>query len=920
MRARFLFIPLILLVLVAAGLFAFVAANIDHYRPRIEAELQKKLNRPVSVGHLGLRLFPLSIRADSVTVGEDPAFASSRSFATATEVFVSAGFLSVLRGNPDVEGLTLDRPQIELIRNNSGNWNFSTLGGPAKASANDTAAQNELKLDEFQIKDGQVAITDATAGEPRLVYDHIDLKLTNFAPRQQFGIDAAVHLPGQGKQLLAFKGKGGPRVPGQPSALPLNGHLSLQEVSLSAANRFAKGSIPPGTDTMASGDADVVSENQVLSAKGNLNLKDTTVRGAKLDYPIAARFDVTDDLLQQKVLVRSGSVSLGSTSFNLSGGLDLKPKPAAINLHLETNNTSIEELAKLAGAFGVAFNPSYQVKGTITANLTATGAASAPQMNGTVTARSLDMSGGEIKQPVSVPEVTVTLSPGVMRSNTFTARCGSTALTLTGALAQYASQNSSIDATVQTNGANITELLNIAKAYGLRAAEGVSGTGTLSLNVHVQGPTADTSKLVYSGTGAISNATLTTPSLPNPLKIASANAQFARNSISITNLTASLGASTVRGTLSAENFAAPNVQFALSADTIDTADLEALSAKQTPSKSGNAPGILNQMIGSGTLAAGTLKSQDVVLTNVHANCNLNHGLITLSPLSANAFAGKADGTVAVDMRPAKPLCAVKAKLSGVDANAMLSAMTSVKNALDGSLNANSDLHFTLGSSTELTQTLNGSLGFNVVNGHLRNVNILSELSRIGKFVNGAPGQSSGSGTALKTLSATMNITNGVASTNNLTAVMDAGSLSGNGTLNLVSQAIDMHVTAVIASSVSQAVGGTGVGGFLNTALANNKGELVLPVLVTGVIGHPTFSPDVQALAKMKVNSLLPTSADPSKLTSGALNKKGVSGVLGGILGSGGTAQPSQKSQENTVNSLLNQFGKKKPSTQKATNQ
>ena len=71
-----------------------------------------------------------------------------------------------------------------------------------------------------------------------------------------------------------------------------------------------------------------------------------------------------------------------------------------------------------------------------------------------------------------------------------------------------------------------------------------------------------------------------------------------------------------------------------------------------------------------------------------------------------------------------------------------------------------------------------------------------------------------------------------------------------------------------------------VGGYLNTALADKNGELVLPVLITGSMDHPMVAPDVQQIAKMKLNNLLPTAG-------GLLNGKGGNlGALGGLLGGG----------------------------------
>ncbi len=167
----------------------------------------------------------------------------------------------------------------------------------------------------------------------------------------------------------------------------------------------------------------------------------------------------------------------------------------------------------------------------------------------------------------------------------------------------------------------------------------------------------------------------------------------------------------------------------------------------------------------------------------------------------------------------------------------------------------------------------------------------------------------GSGTALERFSGAFNITNGVATTNNLVAAPKEGSLSAAGSLNLASQALNMHLTAVLAKGTSSAVGGTGVGGFLNTALANNQGELVIPVLVTGTTAHPAFAPDMEAMAKMKINKLLPTTNDPTKLTNGALGS-----VLGNLMGQSAGQKNQQKNQQqqSPINSLLQELRKKKP--------
>jgi len=925
-------VPVVIVIIVAAVL-AVGLLNVDKYRPRIQSELEKKLNRQVTLGRLSLKIIPLSLAVENVTISEAPGFGSTQPFATAKNLYVSAGLFSLLRGNPEVKSIRLDQPQIELIRNAQGVWNFSTLGGGSKQISGAGTESNELTLDELKMTDGQVAVTDQSAGQARAIYNGIDVNLTGFGPRKRFGLGLAAHLPGAGKELIQFKGNAGPLEPGNMADLPVTGHVSIQEVNLAEVNRFVSGGIPQIGGGVASGDANISSEQQALSAKGNLKLENAVIRGSKLAYPIDAQYDLTDNRKTGQLQIRSGNVKLGPTAFSLSGEANTDAKPVTLNVHVSTKDSSITELAQLAGSFGVAFNPSYRVKGNITADITATGAATAPQLSGSIDARQLQVSGGEIKEPVSVPQLSLALAPDVVHTiSPFTAQSGSTSLIAAFALQHYTSKAMNVDATIKTANANIADLLNMAKAYGLDSSKGATGTGKLSLDAHVQGPTSSPSQLVYSGTANISGATLSAPSLTKPVSIASANVHFAQNSAAIDGLSASIGGTTVHGTMSAKNFAAPQVQFALTADKIDTDELQGLTAgpahsNKTASRgktqASNQPSMLEKMTGGGTLAANSVKAQELVLTNVRATCKLDRGVVTLSPLTAGVFGGSENGTVSVDTRPATALCSVKTKLAGVDTNALLSAISSVKNTLYGTLSADANLGFALASSTELTRTLNGTLAFNVANGQLKNVNILNEVSKVAKFLNAAPTQS-GNNTDLKKLSGTLAIRNGVATTNNLIAALDAASLSGVGSLNLVDQGIDMRTSIVLGSGPSQSVGGTHVGGFMNTALANNKGELVIPVMVTGSLAHPTFTPDMQALAKMKLSNLLPSSGNPGSLVTGIAGalagKKGAGGILNGILG-GGQPAPAQpganpaQQQQNPLDSILKGFGKKKDTKQ-----
>jgi AsmA protein len=683
---------ILVLLLVVASFF-----NVNKFRPRIQAELQSKLNRPVTLGELHLRWIPFGIKVDGLTIGEPPAFASAPPFATAKEVSVRASLISIIRGDPRIEDLTLQDPNIELIQNTSGVWNFSDIGSgnppgspaPAANPGNKPppAAQENAKasgqpanfsLNHLTIVNGQVSLTNQRTKSPRTVYNHIDLTLTDFAPGKQFDIAAQIHFPGPGTELVSFNGKAGPLATSGAQATPVSGQLRVEQVSLAGINSVAAGTIPPNSDASASGVATISSQNGTIAAKGNLDLQNTTVRGAKLNYPVNTQYDLTLNQNTNQIGVQNMTVKAGPTAISLAGAINNAVTPSNVNLRLTTNNASIPELMQLASLVGGSSSTSAQINGNISADLTATGSMQNP---------------------------------------------------------------------------------------------------------HVQG----------------------------------------------------------------------------------------------------------------NVSSNSIQAQDLVLSNVHAAVKMDNGVAQLAPVTAGIFGGQENGTISVDTKAAHPPCSINMQLTGVDTNALLSAVSSVKNVLYGSLASQANVNFLLDSSTNLAGTLNGTVNFNVTNGKLKNVNILNEVAKVGKFLNAAPVQSA-SGTDLKKFSGTLNISRGVATTNNLVAELPQGTLSATGSLNLVNQGINMRMTAVLANSLSGAVGGTQVGGYLNTALANNKGELVVPVLVTGTTDHPVITPDVQAMAQMKLKHLLPSTSNPG-------------GLLNSILGQQG--QQGQKNQpQNPVKSLLNSLGQK----------
>ena len=949
---RKLLIAAVIVILVVVGLVFIVPMLVDvnQYRGQIQAELQKQLNRPVQLGSMSLSVIPLAVKVDNVTIGEDASFHSNVPFAQVKQLDVHVKLFPLLSKKIEISSLTLEQPKIELIRNAAGIWNFGSLGQkPATAAAppapapkappqeaKQPAQPSGFALAKLSIKDGQIAVTDEQKHQPRAVYDHIDLTLKDFAPNQPFSLDVTAHLPGKGKQTLELSGKGGPFNSAQLMNTPFTGTVKFNEVSLAGAQKFLNAQTLENSDAVITGSTDFSSGSGKASAKGSLKLTDAVIHGVQVGYPIEAEFNLADDLNADVIQISQLALKLGSTPISVSGTLNTKPTPAVVDVNINASDASIQEMARLASAFGVAFNPNTKIAGQITAKVHAQGPTDRLAFNGNVNGRNLEVTGKEIPQPVKVPAMDLTMTPQDIRSNSFTVSSGGTTLNAQMALSQYTSPSPNIDATLKTANAKLEELLGMAKAYGFKGAEGMSGSGNVSLDVHAAGPIKDTNAMTFSGNGTLQNVALKTLSLTQPFNMKSANLQFTKNSVNVYNFAASLGSTNASGNVSITNFETPVLQFALNIDKINVAELQKITgggqgapAKKTAenwsllpraeaaSAPAPKPGFLESATGGGAVSVGTIIYDRTDLTNVHSNVTLNHGVIELTALTAQVYGGQLDGIIAINERQPTATFNVNARLTKADANKLMSAAANANDTLYGSISATINQTFATPPSGDVAQTLNGPFSFTLTNGKLTKVDLVHELSKIGKFGGGgAKGY-----TEISQMSGTFQVQNGVAQTNDLKAALDVGTMSAQGLLNLVNQTLNMHVTAVLNKDYSQSVGGTGIGGYLNTALANKQGELVVPVIITGSMNHPAVAPDLEKIAQMKLNNILPTAA-------GVLGGKNANlgGIVGGLLGGGqpqgqqqGAQQGQHQNQQNlndTINNALGGlFGSKKPKKQ-----
>jgi len=131
MRRFGIIVGAFVVVLVAATLIFAATFDVNKYRGTIQAELEKQLGRPVTLGDMHLSVFPPRFRVENPAIADDPHFRADAPFIKAQELGISVKLLPLLHKQIELSSLNLERPSVNLIKNSTGVWNFASLGHPS---------------------------------------------------------------------------------------------------------------------------------------------------------------------------------------------------------------------------------------------------------------------------------------------------------------------------------------------------------------------------------------------------------------------------------------------------------------------------------------------------------------------------------------------------------------------------------------------------------------------------------------------------------------------------------------------------------------------------------------------------------------------------------------------------------------------
>jgi soluble lytic murein transglycosylase-like protein len=220
-------------VVVVVGFGLLRTIGVSSFRPMLESELSAALGRTVKVGDLSLSLWAGEVRADDISIADDPAV-SKDAFVTARSLSASVKLRDlILSKTLHVTAVTLEKPQIRLNRGTGGLWNFLSLGrasGKAKRSEDGAGAPSmgTILVDKLTIEKGRVVVGTANSQEKSAAYENVNIELID--PLLPFEFSAG--LPSSSDSNP--KGHRGPINAGNMGAAPLKASLQIRKVDFAA--------------------------------------------------------------------------------------------------------------------------------------------------------------------------------------------------------------------------------------------------------------------------------------------------------------------------------------------------------------------------------------------------------------------------------------------------------------------------------------------------------------------------------------------------------------------------------------------------------------------------------------------------------------------------------------------------------------
>jgi AsmA protein len=375
MKRTLRIVAIVVVVLLLLVVIVPFLIPVDKFRPTIEEKASQALGRQVQLGGLSLSLLTGSLSAENLSVGDDPKFSTSP-FLTAKSLKVGVEILPLIFSKTlNVTGITIENPEVNLLHNPAGQWNYSTLGGaPAKSAqkpaASSSAAPGDFSVQKFTLNDGRITV-GSTTSQKRSTYDHVNIVASNFSMTSKFHVTVTASLPSGG--TFKLDGTAGPIDQTDASLTPIDAKLDITALDL-ASTGFVDSSA--GLGGLLDLSANLSSQNGEAETKGNAKISKALfiAGGSSAGVPVTVDFDTKYNLRKSAGVLEPSTLKIGSAAAHLNGTYETAGEATVVNIKLDAKDMPAKDLEAFLPALGIILPKGTSLQaGTLNANLNLAG-------------------------------------------------------------------------------------------------------------------------------------------------------------------------------------------------------------------------------------------------------------------------------------------------------------------------------------------------------------------------------------------------------------------------------------------------------------------------------------------------------------------------------------------------------------------
>jgi AsmA protein len=364
---------------------------VNSFRPTIEAKASDALGRKVSLGNLSLSILSGSVGIDNLSIADDPKF-NTGPFLTAKSMKVGVELMPLIFSKQlNVTEISIVNPQVMMLKDPSGKWNFSSIGGnstsskpaqqPAQPSSSGGSSSQAVTVGKLTLEDGQITLGNTNSSK-RSVYTKVNLTASDVATTTNFPVRFSLELPGGG--TMAIDGKVGPVDPSNAAFTPQNVKLKITTLDL-AKTGFLDPSL--GLAGVVDMDADLVSQSGKMDTKGQLTLSKAVLvaGGSPAGTPAVINFDTNYDMAAGSGVLDASTLKIGKATTNLSGTYKSVGDDFVVDMKVNGQNLPATDLESFLPALAINLPSGSKLSaGTLNADLHLTGPTNKLVTDGTI--------------------------------------------------------------------------------------------------------------------------------------------------------------------------------------------------------------------------------------------------------------------------------------------------------------------------------------------------------------------------------------------------------------------------------------------------------------------------------------------------------------------------------------------------------